>query len=93
MIWYIDFYGFSFFLNFDSKSKIVSLRFIKKHQFVANIDGKAVFFGRECHIPDWLYIKVWYLCFYGFSFFLNFGSKSKVVSLQFYRKTPVCDKH
>jgi hypothetical protein len=60
---------------------------------VAKIDQNSIFLGREAHIPEWVYIMVLYINFYEFLKNSNFGSKSKDVSLQFYRKTAVFGKN
>jgi hypothetical protein len=53
MVLYINFYGFFKKLNFGSKSKGVSLRFLpKKRQIAAKTYRNSVFLGREAHILD-----------------------------------------
>jgi hypothetical protein len=50
---------------------------------VVKTDGNSVFLGRETHIPDPLLIMVLYINLYGFLKNLNFGLKSKGVTIQF----------
>jgi hypothetical protein len=63
--------------------KVLPFDFTEKCYFVAKTDRNSVFVGHEAHISDWLYIMVMYLKFYGLKK-INFGSKSKSVSLRFY---------
>jgi hypothetical protein len=54
--------------------------------FVTKTDRKSVFNGCEAHILDRLYIMFLYISYSGFFKKFNFGSTSKGVILQFYRK-------
>jgi intracellular septation protein A len=62
-------------------------------QFGAKTDRNSVFSGRDPHIANRLSIMVPYFIFYGFWKISHFCSKSKGVSLQFYRKLPVWGKN
>jgi hypothetical protein len=66
--------------------------FIEKRQLGTKIDRNSIFLGRETHIPDQLYIMVLLISFLWILKNLNFGSKSKGVSLHFYREMLVCYK-
>jgi hypothetical protein len=62
---------------------VLAFGFTEKRKFVAKTDRNSIFYGREAHIPCRLHIMVMYRKFYRFLKNLNFGSKSKVVSLLF----------
>jgi hypothetical protein len=72
---------------------VLAFSFTVQRKFVTKTKWKFVSLGYETHITNWLYIMVMYINFYRFWKFKNFGSKSKCVSLLFYRKTQVCDKN
>jgi hypothetical protein len=59
---------------------------------VIKTDRTSVFISREAHSLDRLYIMVMNINFYRFLKNSNFDSKSKGVSLQFYRKMLFYDK-
>jgi hypothetical protein len=66
MIMYISFYGFLKKSNFGSKSKVVSLRFYGKREFMAKTSRNSIFLGRKIVILDQLHVVVMYKSFYGF---------------------------
>jgi hypothetical protein len=67
--------------------------FTENRQFMAKTDRNSVFFGRDPHILDHLYLMVMYMSFMGFQKNPIFCSKSKGVSLRFFQKSPVCSKN
>jgi hypothetical protein len=82
---YFNFYGFWKFLHFCSKSIGVSLQFYRKLPFRAKTDRNSVFLGRDPRFANRLSIMVPYFNFYVFWKISHFYSKSKGVSLRFYR--------
>jgi hypothetical protein len=71
---------------------VVAYDFTKNRQFGAKTDWNSVFIGRDPYIVDRLYIIALYIHFMDFKK-SNFCSKSIVVSLRFYRKSPVWGKN
>jgi hypothetical protein len=70
---------------------VLAFGFTEKCQFVRKTDRNSIFYGPKAHIIDLLYIMV--VCI-SFDWFKNtkFSSKSKVISLRFNQKMPVCGK-
>jgi hypothetical protein len=87
------FYEFQKNSKFCSKSISVSLRFYCKLTVCGKTKPKSVFHGCDTHILDRLHIMVPYMCFDRFLKILIFCSKSKRVSLRFYRKSTPCGKN
>jgi hypothetical protein len=83
---YFNSYVFWKKLHFCLKSKGISLRFYENCQIGAKTDRNSVFLGRDTHIPNLLSITLPYFNFYGFWKISHLCSKSKGVSLRFYRK-------
>jgi hypothetical protein len=88
---YLNFYGFWKISQFCSKSKPKVL------PKIASLGQKLIetlyFLGRDPRIVNRLSITVPYFNFYGFWKNSHFCSKSKGVSLRFYRKLPVWGKN
>jgi hypothetical protein len=83
---YFHFYGFWKISHFCSKYKGVAYGFTENCQFRAKTDRNTVFLGRDPRIVNPLSIKVMFFNFYWFWKNSHFCSKSKGVSLWFYRK-------
>jgi hypothetical protein len=77
------------FMGFTpSKYVGVTLDFTEITTLGAKTYWNSVFFGRDPHILDWLYIAGPYMSFFKF-WKIDFFSKSIYVILQFYWKSPV----
>jgi hypothetical protein len=68
---------------------VLAYGFTENQQFATKTERNLVLLGRDPHIPNWYYIMVPYMSFYGFSKFSNFRSKSVGVGLLFYPKSSV----
>jgi hypothetical protein len=85
--------GFEKFHIFAQNGKVLAYGFSQNCQFGAKTDRNSVFLGHDPRIANWLSITVPYFNFYGFWKISHFCSKSKCVSLQFYRKLSVRGKN
>jgi hypothetical protein len=89
---YFNFFGFWKISHFCSKSKGVSLLFYRKLPVWGKNWSKLRISWSWPRIVNRLSITVPYFNFYGFWKYSHFFSKSKGVSLLFYRKLPVWGK-
>jgi hypothetical protein len=85
--------GFEKFNIFARNRKVLAYGFSENCQFGAKTDRITVFLGCDPRITNQLSIMVPYFNFYGFWKISHFCSKSKGVSLQFYRKLSVWGKN
>jgi hypothetical protein len=58
--------GFQNFEIIAQSPKLLAYGFTVNRQLPAKTDRNSVFHSRDPHIPDWLYIMVPYMSFYGF---------------------------
>jgi hypothetical protein len=77
--------GFEIFHIFARNPWVLAYGFTKNSHFRAKTDRNSVFLGRDTRIANRLSITVPYIYFYRFWKFSHFCSKSKGVSLRFYR--------
>jgi hypothetical protein len=73
--------------------KVLAYGFSENCQIGAKTDRNSVFLIHDPRIANWISITVSYFTFYGFWKISHFSSKSKGVSLRFYRKLPVWGKN
>jgi hypothetical protein len=85
--------GFEKFHIFAQNPKVLAYGFSENCQFRAKTDRNSVFLGCDPRIANTLSIMVPYFNFYEFWKISHFCSKSKAVSLQFYRKLSVWGKN
>jgi hypothetical protein len=85
--------GFEKFHIIPRNPKVLAYGFTENCQFGAKTDRNSVFLCRDTRIVNQLSITVPYFNFYGFWKISHFSSKSKGVSLRFYRKLPVWGKN
>jgi hypothetical protein len=93
MVPYFNFYGFWKIHISARNPKVLAYGFTKNCHFGGKTDQNSVFLCRDPRIVNRLSIKVPYFNFYGFWKISHFCSKSKGVSLQFYRKLSVWGKN